>query len=582
MRRRNFLQGVGAAASSALATGSALSAPSPLTQNGQSREPKVFFYDDGRHCSALYQFAPPLIPDDLSFAVDQLVNSGVDTLLYSAGLEGGIVQYDSRVAQKWGDNVELWTHEIFYRASRNLHQLIADGHDPMKFLCDRCHQKGMRFIPTAPVCILGGDRANDGGLGRKSDFVYENPSFYVGRESDSRTKLLGRFFRAHRLNFLQPEVRRERFLIFEELLSRYDTDGIELDLSIDNEFGPFCRFHEIDRLAPVLTRWIGHLREAARKAEEVQGRRKRIYVRIPSGGQSFWKIAGFEVSTWVSEKLVDGLICLSPYKKETPDSPVVFFDQDLDLSTAIEQTRGTQCRVLAGLTTYLGRQLESSATAPMIWAAASLAYDQGADGFGLCNGAWTPNGWPWGSDQYQTLRLLGHPELLARADKVYRVRSLKRSSGNPRGLFPIDGPLLPHAVPEGKSLEVPLRIVDDLPHWQALGRVESVRLRVRLTNFEPSLNQVEVQMNGRLLPDSLRREIDLHFRVLKNFAVNPYGYILEYLLTPAFHPKRGINRIKVALLRRDPKLNLPMEVYDVDCSIQYRTHRSFEQNPIEY
>jgi hypothetical protein len=34
------------------------------------------------------------------------------------------------------------------------------------------------------------------------------------------------------------------------------TDGIELDLSIDNEFGPFCKFAETEKLRPILTRQL--------------------------------------------------------------------------------------------------------------------------------------------------------------------------------------------------------------------------------------------------------------------------------------------------------------------------------------
>eukprot|EP01052_Picozoa_sp_SAG31_P028857 SAG31_NODE_2821_length_5040_cov_14.991500_6_plen_39_part_00 len=35
------------------------------------------------------------------------------------------MHYDSKVAAKWGANVKAgeWTHLIFYRASRNLHQV---------------------------------------------------------------------------------------------------------------------------------------------------------------------------------------------------------------------------------------------------------------------------------------------------------------------------------------------------------------------------------------------------------------------------------------------------------------------------
>ena len=79
--------------------------------------------------------------------------------------------------------------------------------------------------------------------------------------------------------------------------SRYESDGIELDLSLDNEFGPFCKFGEVEQLAPLLTQWIRDLWAVARKAEEAQGRRKRIYVRVPAGPPENWKLVGFEVAT---------------------------------------------------------------------------------------------------------------------------------------------------------------------------------------------------------------------------------------------------------------------------------------------
>ena len=199
----------------------------------------------------------------------------------------------------------------------------------------------------------------------------------------------------------------------------------------------------------MLTKWMSDLRAVARKAEQVQGRRKRIYARIPATSPASWKAIGFAVPTWVSQKLVDGLVCLSTYRS--------MLDQDLDLTAARELTRGTECRVLAGFEGTLGRQLESSATGPMTWAAAANAYARGADGFGLCEGMWAPNGWPWVDEDYQTLRLLGHPDLLATAAKVYRVRSLARGTTLAPGLFPVSGPVLPSVLKEGEAIEVPLR-----------------------------------------------------------------------------------------------------------------------------
>ena len=159
-----------------------------------------------------------------------------------------------------------------------------------------------------------------------------------------------------------------------------------------------------------MTQWIRDLRAVARNAEADQGRRKRIYVRIPAHPDA-WRALGYDVPLWVSDGLVDGLIC----QPGLTQGPV---DQDPDLSGAVALTNGTQCRVLASFQNVLGRQLKQYATPPMIWAAAANAYAQGADGFGIGDAHWTPNGWPWTHDEYQTLRLLGHPEMLATADKL--------------------------------------------------------------------------------------------------------------------------------------------------------------------
>lgn len=576
MKRRKFLQTVALAAPAAVlgSQDKLLAASSVAPARWEAPEPKVFIYDDGRHASGLYQFAPPLTPRDITLHVDQIVESGVDTLFYSAGTEGGVVQYDSKVAAKWGDNVEVWTHQIFYRAARNLRQLIADGHDPMKLMCDRAHEKGIWFLPTISVLITGGDRATDIGLGRKSDFAYNNPQFRVGADDDPRAKSPARFFGPDRFNFVHAEVRQERFRICEELLERYDTDGIELDLSTDNDFGPLCRYSEIPQMAPLLTQWIADLHAVARKAEQAQGRRKRLYVRIPAGPAEAWNVIGFEVPNWVRHKLVDGLVCLTTNRG--------MLDQDLDLKAVRNLTKGTPCRVLAGMEVTLGRQLASSATPPMIWATAANAYDRGADGVGLAVKMWAPQGWPWTSEEYQTLRLLGHPDQLAGANKIYRARSLAFGRPRAQNIFPVSGPILPHVLREGESVEVPLRIADDLTAMQALQRVSEVRLSVRFTNLEPSLNEIRLELNGQPLPESDLRRIDLHFHVIPAGVANPYGYIYEYLLNPESYPKCGDNRIKVTLVKRDPKLNLPFEVIDVDCRIDYLLHRHFETKPLEY
>jgi hypothetical protein len=129
---------------------------------------------------------------------------------------------------------------------------------------------------------------------------------------------------------------------------------------------------------------------------------------------------------------------------------------------------------------------------------------RGAAGFGIGDAHWTPNGWPWTDQEYHTLRLLGRPELLATADKLYHVRS-ERGEGRTQFWLPGGARPLPRILTPGASVEVPFRIADDLARWQPLGRVKAVRLTVRFTNFQPSGDQVRVELNGRELPESILR-----------------------------------------------------------------------------
>lgn len=527
----------------------ALAAALSSTVGKHLAEPRVFIRDDGRHAAGMDQFEPPLARSDLTLSVDQLVGSGVDTLFFSAGVEGGTVIYDSRVAQKLGDNVDKWTHAVHYRDARHLRQIVADGHDRLKLLCDGCHQEGIGFI--ASLCIDIGSYISPRGHGRTSDFVFNNPQFQVGPDTDPGAKGLP----ATRFSFLHPEVRKERFLIFEELLSRYQTDGVE----ILAEFPPPCQLSQVGQLAPVLTQWLRELRAVAQRAEQEQGRRKRIYVYLPAKADS-WAMIGYDVATWVSEKLVDGLVCAS--------SVAETHDQDLELEHAVQRTRRTGCRVLAACHAIISVRPEKKAIQPMIWAAAANAYDQGADGFGLDHPHWFA--WPWRSEEYETLRLLGQSEMLGTADKLYWIQC--SAVGSP----------LPRSISEGEPVAVSLRIADDLTRWHRLGRIKSVRLRIRITNLDAVMNELKVELNGRVLPASILQANDLTYRIMRAGVASPFGYSFEYELTPEYYPRRGRNSVQVTLVKKDPDLDLPFEIFDVNCSIRYRLHRHFERQPVEY
>ena len=114
------------------------------------------------------------------------------------------------------------------------------------------------------MSLHGGTREKQEGLGRWSAFALDNPQFHVGPDSDPRAQGIP----TSRFSFMHAQVRRERFRVFEEMLSRYETDGIELNLTSNP---PFCRFSQSGQLAPIMTQWIRDLRQVADKAPKSPG-----------------------------------------------------------------------------------------------------------------------------------------------------------------------------------------------------------------------------------------------------------------------------------------------------------------------
>ena len=357
-------------------------------------------------------------------------------------------------------------------------------------------------------------------------------------------------------------------MIFEEFLSRYSTDGVE----VHSEVLPICRYSQVSQCAPLLTQWLRDLKAIAGKAEREQGRRKRVYMRIPANPRA-WQAVGLEVADWIAEGVVDGLICAC-------SDPEVF-DQDIEISKVVSLARGTSCRILVECGTTLGKRRDDKPTARLLWGAAANAYHQGAAGFGV-NDMVRSQRLAFLEPMVEALRPLGSPELLDTVDKIYHVRDQPRSPRNFGSGLPGFDPVLPKPLEVGKPQEVPLRVADDLNRWHTLDRLRSARLRVRINNLEPSLNRLRIELNGKPLPESMLQITDLNYRFVKEGVAYQGSQIYEYRLAPEFLPKPGRNVVRVTLLEKDPDIDMPFEIQDVDCSIEYRLHRHFEPRPIEY
>ena len=561
MNRRTFLQVVGAAAPASLAGATADAAESNEAQ-ASTAKPIVFVREDFHHLSGI---APPLRREDVTKTVDVIAGTGVNTLIFSLGSRGGMCLYDTRVGQMHSTNVDKWTHAVNYRDALHVRQLVKEGWDRPQLFCERCHEEDMLFIASAPINIGADTSDRNRGLGRTSDFVFDNQHLSVGKDNDPRAEHIS----PTRMNFIHPEVRAERLQIYEEFLSRYETDGVE----VQSEVLPICKYNEVERCASLLTEWLRKLKAIALKAEKSQSRKKRIWFRVPADPKD-WEAVGFDVAQWIKDGSIDGLLCAS-------SDPEVF-DQDLDLTRAVELSEGTPCDVIVDCGMHFAKRRANKPTPELLFGAAANAYDQGAVGFGLNDMVRSQSLSSLGRETHSTLHLLGSPKQLATTSKIYHVRDQPKNLTTHGSGLPSVRPPLPQELLEGREVKISLRIADDLPHWHRLDRVRAARLRVRITNLEPTLNQLKFELNDHELADTTLSITDLNYRFVPEGVAYQGSQIFEFDLQPEHYPNRGLNIVAVTLVRRDPDVNMKFTVDDVDCSIEYRHHRHFDTDPIQY
>jgi hypothetical protein len=147
---------------------------------------------------------------------------------------------------------------------------------------------------------------------------------------------------------------------------------------------------------------------------------------------------------------------------------------------------------------------------------------------------------------------------------------------------------LPQPLALGTPVTCRVQVSDELAHWQSQGMLAAVSLTVKLSNYEHAgdLNSVAVLLNGKELSQDSDRctPADIHFHVLPEGPISPYGYILSFSLLGGGGelPIKGENEITVVVRRKDPAFDSEISLADADIEVKYRPHRHFELEPLRY
>ena len=286
-----------------------------------------------------------------------------------------------------------------------------------------------------------------------------------------------------------PDYRKRQI---QEILDRYDADGIDLDFT---RFKPWFRPGEEQAGAPGMTALVRELRTMTRRAGRT------LSARFEYDPQRCLS-SGLEVEVWLAEGLLDQ-ITLGGVGDHTPDAPADWW---------IERAHGAGCVVCpsmegqlhwvpgcggGGTGTRPGDGVHDGFGPPSmayLRAVAANHYRSGADGISLFN--FTCADGPFDRAAFTEL---ADPEGLAGQDKQYVV-----------AVWPPDAQVYYHAkwqsrfalAPDVAEASYPLRLADDIEGDRQRGRAPTAVLTLdlkglnRLSDLEVSINGVPVAWTG--------------------------------------------------------------------------------------
>ena len=298
---------------------------------------RLIFYDDARHYH-YYVYEPPMSIREATSTIDAVAGTGVDTFVWGFGV-GPTVFHDSKHADVFAAHLEVIADVASWRAYENTMSLINRGCDPLDVMIDRAHEVGMDFIGS--LRLTHSSDPADATNAHNWQFKIDHPEWVLkGDDSPNRKNAF---------NWIYPEVRAERFAIAEETLTRYDVDGLELDLTFD----PY--YFEADEVAEnlhVLTDFIRDLRRTATEMADKRGKSidigARVFPTLKANND-----AGFDVETWLQEGLLDFVV--PNIYSHIPIDPDFPFEVLLDLA------RVGGCEVYPAMGSVLGANREEYA-----------------------------------------------------------------------------------------------------------------------------------------------------------------------------------------------------------------------------
>ena len=423
--------------------------------------------------------------------------------------------FPSEVDRTWREPEEFPRKTELFPAWRKMVDNLAAGGDPLRDALAMTRRMDKRFVVSF--------RMNDSHYVYNEEFPMHNnfwrahPEYRLGQDTVSKavsesTKVF---------NYLRPEVRDFYFAVLEEICTKYDIDGVELDFQ---RAPRFFYNREIDQGRTVMSAYVGRIREMLDRVSQQRGRALELGVRVlPTIAEN--QAIGLDVLAWDAAGWLNGIV-VSSYYIHTADTGIEEFSE------------GTRTARVFGELNYVHFQAagtghnanERRYLTPETYRAATLSYlERGADGVSFFNTYCIPPA-PLGKLMQDLLGKFRNLAVLQRSDKNYTTYANK-------------GTIFGKIFPAKDESDYQVFIADKMPG--IFGKAV-----LRLETRAPSLDlRVEAWVNGTKAVVLDAREPELFLPLAVNDA-SPKRDKLKFFAVPVSALKFGANRVLVKNLDR--------------------------------
>ena len=371
----------------------------------------------------------------------------------------------------------------------------------------------------------------------------QHPEYLIGRPED-RDLPPERIDRSLRVafNYERPEVRQYRLDYIERNATAHDFDGYELDFTRFIWTLPQGRERE---LAPLMTDFMRQVREQTGAIAARKGRPFTLMLRVPPTVEKCRAI-GLDVPIWIKEELADLFILMDK----------TYLDMGADIRGFVDLARGTRCKIGGGLEHICrgyGDKRSIPAGSDILYAGALSYWHQGASCIYLFNydcHRLAGGDFSYTPDEYQVLREIHDPELIARKNKRYWVTvDLNAHTPAQGGVMPLPVEL----EKTGAEQSFIIWVGDDIEAAKSDRALDDIWLRLTCTAYEPEAMDCGGALNGIPLGEA-------------HLLETPRCTTLTYRdITPV----QGENQLTLSLNRLAPGRG-PLRIETIELVINYQ------------